>query len=146
MCYIPKSENSPPRPIFYKGDYVAMKEELNNHNWDLSSDDSINTLWNTFADKLDKLINTCVPLSRTKDNYKKCWMTVETASVIDKKRRTWVKYINCKNDFNYSQYYIERIKATETIRHAKRDFEKKLSRDTKSNLKLFWKYVKPETK
>ena len=145
-CYIPEQVQSSPKPNFFKGDYDAMREDLQNHAWDFSENPEVDGIWEQIKSKVNVLIKNYVPLKKNKCSFKKQWMTPETAAVIDRKRRAWTKYLNCKNDENYNVYTKARNEATVIIRYAKRDFERNLSENCKDEPKLFWSYVRNNTK
>lgn len=146
MCYTPYVESGPPRPNFFKCDYSAVREDLANHIWSVNINENVDEMWNLFSDKMNQLIKDYVPLKNTKYSFRKQWMTTETAAVIDRKRRAWIRYHNCKSDDNYKLYTKARNEATTTIRYAKRDYERNISIKCKDEPKLFWSYVRKNTK
>ena len=60
-CYIPLVEGDSPRPNVFKGDYSAMRESLQNHQWDLENGDNVDDMWSKFSSKLDSLVREYVP-------------------------------------------------------------------------------------
>ena len=146
LCYSPSEGSSSPKSSFFKGDYVAMRENLTNHNWEFDKCTNVDDMWRNFETKVNDLIKDYVPVKTTKQAFRKQWMTVETASVIDKKRRAWTRYLNCKSYENKQLYTSARNIATNTIRYAKRDYERKIALQSKDEPKVFWSYVRKNTK
>ena len=73
-------------------------------------------------------------------------MNKNTAEAIDKKRKAWIKYQNCRSDINLAIYKKQRDTTTSIIRNAKYDFERSLALNIKTDNKSFWRYVKSKTK
>ena len=68
---------------------------------------------------------------------------------LDKVRRkntAFKKYLNSREDQDYSEYCKERNKARKATRQAVKDFEKLLAKEAKRNPKAFHKYVNSKTK
>ena len=145
-CYTPRVDSSSPKPNFFKCDYDAMRESLAGQVWDINIEIAMDDLWNMFTEKINGLIKDFVPSKKCKHTYRNLWMTPETASTIDRKRRAWIKYLNCKSDENHRSYVKARNDTTEAIRYAKSDYERKISEKCKDEPKLFWNYVRSNTK
>ena len=87
-----------------------------------------------------------IPISKSKESFRKLWMTKSTAAATDKKRRTWIKYQNCKSDLNYNLYKQQRGTTTSIVRNAKYEYEKSTALNIKADNKFFWRYVKSKSK
>lgn len=146
VCYIPTNQRSSQRPNYFKADYVAMNETLTDCDWGIDDSCSAEEMWCHFSTKINTLIDTFVPLTTDKWVFRKPWMSRKTAETIDRKRRAWVKYRNCKSHDNWEKYTKVRNEATGTIRYEKREYERNIAIKVKSEPKLFWKYVKSQTK
>ena len=70
----------------------------------------------------------------------------EIKDAIKKKNKAWRKYLYCKTIQNFDNYKSLRNKATSVIRNAKYIYEKELASNIKYNGKLFWKYIKSQSK
>ncbi|VDI17782.1 Hypothetical predicted protein [Mytilus galloprovincialis] len=74
------------------------------------------------------------------------WMNRRTKSAIIKKRRAWKKYQFPRSRVSYTNYASSRNNCTNTIREAKKSYERKLALEAKTNCKSFWKYVNSKLK
>ena len=146
VCYIPPDTTGAPKYIFFNGDYVAIREALGSMDWTSNMDCSTDTIWENFVDILNYNIEKYVPKRSYTYSYKKSWMNRETAEIIDKKRRTWIKLRNCTSDTNISAYKRSRNEATNAIRTAKFEYEKNICSKVKEEPRLFWSYVKSKCK
>lgn len=142
VCYIPLDTTGPPKYNFFKGDYVAMREALGSMDRTFNMDCSTDTIWENFVKILNANIEKYVPKRSHTYSYKKPWMNRETAEIIDKKRREWIKLRNCTSDTNISAYKRSRNEATSTNRTAKFEYEKNICSKVKEEPKLFSSYVK----
>ena len=70
--------------IFFKGDYVAMREALGSMDRTFNMDCSTDTIWENFVNILNANIEKYVPKRSHTYSYKKPWMNRETAEIIDK--------------------------------------------------------------
>ena len=58
------------------------------------------------------------------------------------KKQAWRKYKFCRSDENFEQYKTVRNKLKSTVLAARRNFERKIALQAKSNPKSFWNYVR----
>ena len=136
----------PQRLNCFKGDYVAIRENLRDFDRNIASVDSVNDFWNFFSDKLTSEMHKHIPVSKSRESFRKPWMTKSTAAAIDKKRRAWIKYQNVKVILNYNLYKHQRDTTTSIVRNAKYEYEKSIALNIKADNKSFWKYVKSKSK
>ena len=73
-------------------------------------------------------------------------MTKQAFNARTKKYQLWKKYQQSKNYENYVEYKSALNKATREIRKAKRNFEKKLADNIKSDSKSFYAYTRSKMK
>ena len=146
ICYIPPDNQGPPRRIFFKGDYDAMREVLRKSTWEFDHLESIDDIWNLFSDRLCQIITDFVPKSNSVQSFKKPWMNKNTAESIDKKRRAWTKLRHCNNTVNCEKYKFHRNQCTNSIRIEKHDYEKNICLNVKDKPKVFWSYIKSKSK
>ena len=100
-CYIQTSQTDSQKLNYFKGDYVALNESLKDCDWDEKLT-NVDDFWNYFSDNLTREMRKHIPVSRGRERFRKPWMNKSTAEAIDKKRRAWVKYQNCRSDDNFS--------------------------------------------
>ena len=92
--------------------------------------------------KIDEGIELFVPKSSNNLKRRKPkWMNPTVCKSIKKKHLLFKKYIQSDNSFIYRQYLEARNMAARAVKNAKRDHQRKVARDCKSNPKTFWKYV-----
>ena len=65
---------------------------------------------------------------------------------VKKKYNLYKKFPKSRKNYDYQQYITIRNKCNKIIKDAKRDYNKRLSKECKSNPKYFWKYVHAKTK
>ena len=92
---------------YFKGDYVAINENLENIHWE----NALNGLdlaqsWTYFAEKLVELTELFIPVSKVRDEGKKNnpYVTRSGREAIKKKHTKWQKYKHCKTTANYEVY------------------------------------------
>ena len=68
-------------------------------------------------------------------------MTQTVLQAVRRKRRLWRKYKVTKKDQDFSDYKKAEKKCKKAQRNAKRNYEKKLAKDFKTNPRAFYKYV-----
>ena len=145
LCYIQSNLTDSQKLNYFKGDYVALNESLKDCDWN-DKLKNVDEFWNYFSDNLTREMRKHIPVSKGRERFRKPWMNKNTAEAIDKKRRAWVKYQNCRSDENFSDYKKYRDSATNVVREAKYSYEKSLAENIKEDNKSFWRYVKSKTK
>jgi hypothetical protein len=148
-CYLEVPANNTPRFQYYKGAYADMNCELGCIDWcDRLSSDSVEDNWATFTTILSQVMDKHIPKCRSgrNDRERPLWMNKEVADVIRKKRRVWSKYWKSRSRKDYNSYKLLRNRCTETVRAAKKDYERMIATESKKNSKSFWRYVKSKTK
>ena len=68
-------------------------------------------------------------------------MTREVLQAIRRKRRAWKKYNVSHSNEDFAMYKQSVKKAKKMQSNAKKNFEKKLAKDSKANPKAFYSYV-----
>ena len=154
MCYIDATDgNSTERFLYHKGEYVKMKEDLAKINWDKDlANLDMNSAWKCFNNHMKQAMEDNIPKikpcnpTRTEKKQKPMWMSSKALKAVKKKYHSWKRYTWTRQYQDYLKYIQARNAATKDIRGAKRNFEKKLAADIKTNPKSFWKYVRSKTK
>jgi len=145
ICYLQDSALDSQKLNYYKGDYVAIKESLSDYDWDKYLN-NVDEFWEHFYEQITQAMQKHIPISKGRASFRKPWMNKCTAEAIDKKRRAWVRYQNCRSEVNHDEYKNCRDSATQTVREAKYSYEKSLADNIKTDNKSFWRYVKSKTK
>ncbi len=98
--------------------------------------------WRFIKSKIDEGIELFIPKSSNNPKRRKPkWMNPTVCKSIKKKHLLFKKYIQSDNSFFYRQYLEARNMAARAVKNAKKDHQRKVARDCKSNPKTFWKYV-----
>ena len=157
QCYIDFAKRKD-RFVFSKGDYAGMKDNLLNSNWlkeyiDFAKENerTPEDLWRPLKSKIIDLRNEFVPLEIMSD--KPTWkdkgsipIDRETRSAIHDKSRTHKLWMNAKkqNDIGTTrqQYTRARAKVKNLLRKAKRNFEREIALQAKTNPKAFWSHTR----
>jgi hypothetical protein len=128
---------------WWKADWAAMREELEEADWSGLEQQTASDAWATFRKKMDALVEKHVPLKPRGKPGRPPWMTRDILRLVRKKRRMWKK----ETGHNVSPEYRETEKKVRNIiRNAKRNLEKKLANENNGNSKPFYSYLKSKTK
>ena len=143
--------SSQPRTTFMYdiADYEAMKNSLM-LDWELefknlTAEQSMTKL----EQKIKEAMKTYIPTKTYKSNegkIKAIWMDSYALGKVKKKHHAFIRYMNTLDGKAYQTYIRARNHANKAIRRAKKDFEKKLAKESKINKKGIWKYINSKTK
>ena len=130
-----------------------MKDFIAETNWkDVMLDNSIDTdytkenineIMDRFYQKMNEIIDKTVPKYSNDDKSRRDkppWLDKKTQKKIRKKYFCWKRYKDTPSYGRYLQYIKCRDKTTKDVRNAKREYEKKLAKECKSNPKAFHRY------
>ena len=132
---------------FFNGDYCAMREELDNIDWeDLLDTCNSQETWDLIHNKLTGLIERYVPRKKFTNNTSPPWYNRDIRILNKNKRQAWNKYRKQPTQDNWRNYTFHRNLLTHTIEHHKETYENKIASEVKHNPKQFWKYVNSKTK
>lgn len=118
---------------FWKADYAAVNDTLNQQLHHLSNTISIDN----FYEAITTTINTHIPIKPLKVNPQKPWLTREVFKEIQKKRNLWHKYQNNKSEERYQKYQQQNNKANIYMHSARKTYEHNLL----ANNKQFYSYI-----
>ena len=133
-------------PDWKKADMNKLKEELAGVNWMEEMDGlDANQCWEVFKLKMEKAQDAAIPKKMRRVGSRPVWMTKNVMRVIRKKRRLWKNYKESKDYEEYMAYKTVEKKVKDSVRNAKKRFEKNLAKDVKKNPKAFYSYLKSKT-
>ena len=134
-------------PDYSKTDFVEIKLKLEDVDWqtELQNKDTLDT-WKLIQDKIFSVVDSCIPKKRRRINNKPLWMNRNIMITIRKKRRLWKWFCNTHDGKDYNAYTKTRDEVNKAIKKAKRNLEKRLAKDAKSNPKPFYQYMAKQTK
>ena len=72
-------------------------------------------------------------------------MTKSALRIVRRKHSAWIRYLNTKEGEDYQTYTRSRNTAQHAIRRARRQFERKLAKECRTNNKGIWNYVRNRT-
>ena len=129
---------------------AKLRERLSRVNWGEEGQDlGAEAEWERFKEILDREVVMCVPVKRRRKGSKPWWMTRKVMRMIRKKRRMWKFYTSDprrKHDYDQFLAYKNFQKEVKVaVKNAKRNYERKLAKDSKVNPKAFWSYMKKKT-
>lgn len=147
ICQTHLNKASDKRRSYHKANYTAIKQELNDFNWEnhLGKHENTDTAWTRFREKIEEIIEKHVPLSKTGGQFS-VPLDKETLSLIKEKTRLNRKFINTKDEKTRKEYNRVRNKVVKAVRNRRKVYEKQLARDAKENPKRVWKYINLKSK
>jgi len=132
---------------FHKGDYEAVRKDLEAVDWSEMNTLSVEKGYQFFLNEIEQTVQKNVPRKKINSSSRKSkWATNDCLVAIRNKKKAWKSYIHTKTTSNYDNYCRARNKCTVLTRAAKRRFEKVVAESAKSNPKSFWSYVREKTK
>ncbi len=132
-----------------KADYQKMKTLLTLDWESLLSNKTTQEAFDILSTEINKAIEECVPTrvtNSTGKRFKPLWMNKAALKKAKKKYHAWIRYLNTKAGQDYLNYIAARNLSAQESRKARREFEKKLAAESKTNNKAFWRYVNSKRK
>ena len=136
--------------MYEKANYDKMKELLN-IDWDVTFSecaDDVNEQWKIFSTLYSEAEKSCVPRKIIKSGSKRFSVPLDKKALAKKRKkyRLWKRYLDSQD----GQVYVEYRRCCNQLRRLTRKAtmlcEKKIASKSKSNPKLFYKYVNSKTK
>ncbi len=151
LCYSKVQQYKKLKYYFDSANYQAMKRDFKDINWDdvLRGSTDINNMWNAFYEITSKLIDKHVQHRLVLCNKNSRWsvpMDNRLKAIIRKKHRLWTRYMESRNPEKHREFCKARNKVTKLTRNLRREFEKKLAKESKHNPKAVWKYIHSKSK
>lgn len=115
-------------------DSLDWHAELNNMNTEQA--------WSHLKDRLNILIEQCVPVKKVKVSNQPPWMNKELLKLIRKKRRLWSKFKHSRLNSDFVAYKDLEKKAKDSVKMAKKKYEKKISLNLNNNNRTFNSYLR----
>jgi hypothetical protein len=129
---------------YAKANYEGIRRELGMINWEQEMMGTAEDCWNSLKNKLEELEHQYVPIKKIKIGTRKkpLWMTYKALKLVTKKNRLYKKY----KDKDHPAYTACIRRAKNELRGAKCNFECKLARNIKKDVKSFYAYVSSMSK
>ena len=106
----------------------------------------VEEMWQKFCSIINQAIDLFVPLGFNKTRKNPSWMNKSANSARKYKTKMLDRYRQSKSYNDLVEYKIAQNKAVKEYSKAKKQFERKLAKDIKSNPKSFYAYVRSKTK
>ena len=147
-CGSTNRENNQKRRKYFKGDYLEINKYLSTTDWmSILSEGTVDETWNSLADKIQIAVREYIPESKPSTRkFNTPWMDSETLYKVKRKRKLWKKYKYCRSPNNKEKYDEAKEIASNSVKAAKRRYEKQIALNMKDDSKLFWKFVQSKTK
>ena len=118
-----------------------MNDQLNDVEWSLMNNLSVQEAWTFFYTTYEKAMEQFIPKSvPTKDRRKKLWMNRTALSLHKKNRQAWMKYKQTKSCADHVRATQLKNELSRLTRSLCREFERDLARNIKTNPKAFQRY------
>ena len=104
--------------------------------------------WSRLTEIYIKLVEGYIPERRSRqkcENYIP-YLTQSCFDAIRSKHQKWLKFKHCRTEENFNVYKLARTHVTAEIRKAKYNYENNLSTKIKTDNKIFWSYVRKQSK
>ncbi len=146
LCYSKVEQYKKLKYYFDSANYQAMKTEFSSINWDevLEDNSSVESMWNSFYEVTSDIIDKHVQHRIVTCNKNARWsvpMDNRLRAIIRRKHRTWTRYMENRSPEKHREFCKIRNKVTKLTKNLRREFEKKLAKDSKHNPKAVWKYI-----
>ncbi|MES9879908.1 MAG: reverse transcriptase family protein [Sedimenticola sp.] len=149
LCSFKEYHTGVPTLKYGRCDYKAFSDEWSDIDWNEEFNDcDINDMWEIFASRYEDSVAKHVPKVIPKKGCKPkpLWITGDALKCIKDKKHAWSRYRATRCPADFAIYSRIRNATTESIRTAKREYEKKIAAKAKTESKHFWKYVKSKIK
>ena len=137
------SSNSRKHYLYHRGNYDNIRAELD-INWkEELIGKSVSECWNNIKTKIHCAENVHIPTAKQKGGrHKPAWLTRKVLRRIRRKESLWKKFCLSGEAEDYTNYCRIRNQVKTESRKAKKAMERKIAKESMTNPKGFWKYVK----
>ena len=107
-CYTTITDDTP-RPNYNKADYKRIRQSLDQIDWEGElRDRNFSDAWNFFEEKLEAIMEECIPMSKPRSKRKNIYVTREAMKLKKKKYHLWKKYTETQDYLDYARYCREK--------------------------------------
>ena len=132
---------------FYKGDFIGLNNHLNNANWEKNKKlENVHDMWDELLCNVNQAVSKFIPRSKKGMRKGPEWLDKTDLEAVKYKHKMWNKFQKQRTSENWSTYVQVRNRATKIVKLAKRNFERRVVMEIKSNPKNFWNMVNRKTK
>ena len=129
---------------FNKADYSKMKTMLDKDWEDILRDKSVQESSDIIEEAYNKAVEECVPKynQQGNDTCKPIWMNGQAFRKVKRKYSSFIRFLNTKQGQTYEDYKRKRNESTNENNKARKEFERKLGKECRTNPKATWRYMK----
>ena len=133
---------------FKKGAYELMRQDFQKICWDRLESMDVEECWQYIKTNILNSMEKHIPKIKNNLNkrIKPSWLDKKALRSIKKKHKLYKHFLKTKSGLDYLKYIKIRNECNGTIRRAKREYEKLIAKRSKSDPKMFWKYVNEKLK
>ena len=137
---------------FRKTDLPGFKKYLNDTDWKTLYDVSCEEATAHFENVMYEGFTKFVPKQRKSKKKQPFWHNKKTMRLLKKKYVLYKRYTHSRQykhpsmQYKYQQYIETRNKAKRELRKSVKEYERKISHESKHNAKGFWRYVNTKLK
>ena len=136
-----KKNTKKPKYNFFKTDFDAFKKYISDTEWSRLNDLNCDEQWKFFTNVLYQGYEKYVPMQKSKYKNKPVWLNNKCMRIIKKKYFLYKRYKESELHYDYQKYIEIRNKTKREIRKSVKEYERKISKESKKNVKGFWKYI-----
>ena len=146
-CRLNVNMNKGERSNFFKGDYMACRDYLNNVDWSSVEDKNVHDSWDFILLHINHCIDHFIPVKRSKTSKSKPkWMNHYCVRAVKKKYHAWKRFTFSRSYRDYEEHCKLRNRASKAVLYSKKKHGKLIAESAKVNPKSFWGYVREQTK
>ena len=127
--------------------FEEMRDELRNTQWEAILIHDIESDWNTFRSIFTNLCNKHIPKKTAKQLKQPPWLKRENLRLVRQKRAAWNRIrANNNQAVDIQNFKTLQKKVKNSVRKAKHSHEVRISKDAKTNPKMFYSYLSKKKK
>ena len=126
--------------------FDEMRKALRAVPWKEVLTQDMETDWHTFKSTLMDLCNKFIPQKTIKELKQPPWLRRESLQLIRQKRAAWISYRDNKRPADLQRFKELQKKVKKSVSNAKHRYELQISKNAKSNPKLFFSYLSKKKK
>lgn len=130
----------------FKANIPMVIQKLSEYNWVELLDSTFQEDYEKFFGILEKIMLEETPWKVPRAAKKNLYLTREANRVKSQKNKLWRKYLSTRSAFDNRKFKMCKNKLRSLTRTLRKDFERKLSENSKHKPKLFWNYAKSRLK
>ena len=144
-CYTVRSVPMVKTLNYNKGDYGLLRRLLSDIDWTRLCNMDVQQAYHFFRSSLQAAVDSSIPKLKPRAR-KNVYITGKAMKLKRRKAALWSAYMSSKDPIDFARYCTIRNKLRSLTRKLRANFEKLISKELKSNPKVFWKYTNSRLK